>query len=85
MNKLELTCLYEHDDYDDLDLYQEIYDKDNDISFSVGNLNYCPEDAIIDRSLFNACDYVDTLNKGIELAKKGYEEVTIKYEKSKEV
>ena len=84
MNKLELKCLYEYDDYDDKTIYQEISDDENDIKFSVTNLDFEPEDAIIDRCLFSAKEYIDALNKGIELAKKGYEAVSIKFEKLEE-
>ena len=52
-------------------------DKENDIHFSVGNLSWQPEDAIIGRSLFDANDFVRTLNKGIELANKGIKQVVL--------
>jgi len=56
----------------------EIYNKENDINFSAYPLTDCPEDAIVERDLFNGYDYVKALNKGIELAKKGYDKVEIK-------
>jgi len=56
----------------------EIYNKENGINFSAYPLTDCPEDAIVERDLFNGYDYVKALNKGIELAKKGYDKVEIK-------
>lgn len=79
--ELELKILEEIDAYEDEVRYQEINNKENDITFSVSNMDYCPEDAIISRDLFSAIDYINTLNKGIELAKKGYDKVVFKKEK----
>lgn len=73
--ELKLKVIEEIDVYDDVCRYQEISDKENNISFSVSNLDYCPEDAIIGRALFSANDYINTLNKGIELASKGITKV----------
>lgn len=74
--------------YEDGDEYsthsQEIYDKEHDISFSVYNLCECPEDAIIGRDLFDANDYIKTLNKGISLAQKGITKVTGTPERNQE-
>ena len=73
--ELKVKVFEEIDEYDDTCRYQEINDKENDINFSVSNLDYCPEDAIIGRALFSANDYINTLNKGIELASKGITKV----------
>lgn len=81
--ELKLTIKEEIDDYDDEVRYQEISDKDNSIYFSVHNMDFCPEDAIISRDLFSALDYINALNKGIELAKKGYEKIIAIKEKVK--
>lgn len=81
--ELKLTIKEEIDTYEDEVRYQEISDKDNDINFSVHNMDFCPEDAIISRDLFSALDYINALNKGIELAKKGYEKVIATKEKIK--
>ncbi len=78
--KLGIKLKQEIDEYEDIITYQELEDKENNISFSVHNLNWDPEDALIQRELFNAQDYVETLNKGIELAKKGYTSVVIEDE-----
>ena len=51
---------------------EEIEKNEENISFSVFNLDECPEDAIIGRNLFTTDDYIMALNQGIELAKKGY-------------
>jgi hypothetical protein len=56
----------------------EIYNKENGINFSAYPLTDCPDDATVERDLFNGYDYVKALNKGIELAKKGYDKVEIK-------
>lgn len=84
MNELTLKCKYEYDNNECIRTYQEICDKKNNIDFAVSNFNYSPEDAIIDRGLFNADDYVNVLNKGIELAKKGYDKVNLIYERINE-
>lgn len=76
-NTLKLKLYQEVDEYEGITTYEEINDKDNDIHFSVCNLNWQPEDALIDRSLFDANDYVKALNKGIELAKKGITKIVL--------
>lgn len=75
---LELDVDYTYDEDICEDTRQQIVDKDNEIYFSVNNLCDCPEDAIIGRDLFDATDYINTLNKGIELAQKGYSKVIAK-------
>lgn len=71
---LKLDILVSEDYYED-EYRQEICDDNNDIYFSVHNLTECPEDATVYRNLFNADDYIRALNKGIELAKKGYTKI----------
>lgn len=59
---------------------QELYEVDgqNEIPvYSVWNLCDCPEDAIVDRSLFSAYDYVRAVEYGMELAKQGYDSVSV--------
>ena len=63
---------------------QDLYNDTEKIYFSVNNLDECPEDAIIGRDLFTADDYIDTLHKGIELARKGYTEIKINEIESEE-
>ena len=72
---LELDIYYTEDMDSCEDRSQTIIDKENDINFGVCNLTDCPEDAIIGRDLFNSDDYIRALNKGIELANKGYTKV----------
>lgn len=50
---------------------QEVYDGDRSV-FDVWNLDDCPEDAIIGRSLFDAHDWLAAVNYGIKLARQGY-------------
>lgn len=59
------------------DRSQNVVNEENDISFGVCNLSECPEDAIIGRDLFDVEDYIRALNKGIELAKNGYDKIEI--------
>ena len=56
--------------------YQEINQKVNGIcvEFFVSDLD-CLADATVNRALFDVYDYVEALNKGIELAKMGYDQV----------
>lgn len=56
--------------------YQEIDQEVNGIriEFFVSDLDHLA-DATVNRALFNVCDYVEALNKGIELAKMGYDQV----------
>ena len=69
--ELKLTVIEGNDDC----ASQEINDTENGISFSVHDLYECPEDAVIGRDLFDAYNYIKALNKGIELAGKGYTSV----------
>ncbi len=71
------------DDYGDV-RGQDLYNENEKINFSVYNLCECPEDAIIGRDLFTADDYISTLEKGIELAEKGYTEIKINEIESEE-
>lgn len=71
------------DDYGDV-RGQDLYNENEKINFSVYNLCECPEDAIIGRDLFTADDYISTLKKGIELAKKGYTSVITREVESEE-
>lgn len=73
--KLDIYCTWDIDSWGDRS--QTIVDKENDINFGVYNLTDCPEDAIIGRGLFNSDDYIRALNKGIELANKGYTKVVV--------
>lgn len=54
--------------------YQRVKDEEG-VKFSVYNLAECPEDAIIGRDLFNASEWIDAVKYGMELAKRGYDEI----------
>lgn len=58
--------------------YQEINQEVGGIrvKFFVSDLD-CLADATVDRELFDVCDYVEALNKGIELAQMGYDQVVL--------
>lgn len=74
---MKLTQCY--DDYDDTLTSQTIkWDYDNfKGSFHVQNLWDCPEDACIGRDLFNAADFLEVVHFGMDLARKGYEDIEV--------
>lgn len=74
-----LTLVEEEDEYNCITSNQEVYDGDKRV-FSVWNLDECPEDAIIDRSLFSAYDWLRAVKYGIKLAQQGYTNVGFKME-----
>lgn len=69
----------EEDEYNNITSSQTVYDGDKTV-FDVWNLDECPEDAIIDRSLFDAHDWLAAVKYGIELARQGYTDVGFKME-----
>lgn len=69
----------EEDEYNSITSSQTVYDGDKMV-FDVWNLDECPEDAIIDRSLFNAFDWLRAVKYGIELARQGYTNVGFEME-----
>lgn len=83
--ELILNVYYEEGEYGEDDIISEqIFDEKYDIFFGVDNLDDCPEDAIIGRSLFDVDGYIRALNKGIELAQKGYVNVKANWIKEEE-
>lgn len=62
---------------DDEQTEQMLFDENNKYMFGVYNLNECPEDAIIRRSLFAVEDYIKAVEYGIQLAQQGYTDVKI--------
>ena len=68
----------ETDEYDDV-CYESI--NNGMMAFSVGNLNECPEDAIIGRDLFDADDYIRAVRTGMRLAQEGYTDLDVEYNK----
>lgn len=63
---------------------RELYENRATIIFRVHNLNECPEDAVIGRDLFQAADYVNTLQLGMKLAQLGYDSINLKEIKESE-
>ena len=85
----EFKIVYEYDD--DLgsdylmnqDLYEVNEDGDHEIYY-VYNLTDCPEDAIIDRSLFSAEEYVAAVEYGMSLGRQGYTSTKVTYVERKD-
>ena len=73
------NLIEEEDEYNGITSSQEVYDGDKTV-FDVWNLDECPEDAIIDRSLFDAHDWLHAVKYGIELARQGYTNVGFEME-----
>ena len=81
--ELNVKVIYGEEDY--YTRFQELScQEEPEVKYSVYNLSDCPEDAIIDRSLFSANQYVKVLNLGIKLAQKGYTKVVAEYEKEED-
>ena len=76
---LELTIEEEVGTWDEV-ISQELNKQVDDIfiSFNVNNLNERPEDAIIDRDLFDAYDYIKAIKLGMKLREKGYKDIKFK-------
>ena len=73
------SLVEERDDYDLYVCGQEVYDGDK-LVYHVWNLTDCPEDAIIERSLFSAHQWRKAVKYGMELAHQGYTGVGFKME-----
>lgn len=57
---------------------EELYTKDDkNIVVDFQAYNLCPEDAILGRDLFDADDYIKALEKGMEIAKAGYDKISV--------
>lgn len=56
---------------------QELWSEDENIHYMVNDLCECPEDATINRALVSAYEIADFIELGIELAKKGYDKISI--------
>lgn len=48
-----------------------------EFGFTAYDLCECPEDATIDRDLFNGYDYLDAIRLGMELAREGYTSIEV--------
>lgn len=75
MKNLNITVYDYEDEYDDHVQFTGGNTED-DISFYAKDLTDCPEDATLDRDLFSVYDYVEAIKLGIELGKKGYDNIT---------
>lgn len=54
--------------------------EEEQISYYVQNLDQNPEDAIVDRDLFTAEDYIAAIQLGMDMREKGYTNVSIEWE-----
>lgn len=50
------------------------------VRFSAQNLDECPEDAILSRSLFSGHDYIAALKMGMRIARSGYDSISYEIE-----
>lgn len=64
-------------DSDDFAVGVSVFDNDDNMVFSVYNLNECPEDAIIGRDLFDEHDFINAVKLGMKLAQEGYTDCKI--------
>lgn len=46
-------------------------------TFTAYNMCECPEDATVDRDLFNGYDYLTAIQLGMELAREGYTSIEV--------
>lgn len=70
-----------HDEEDGFDTYHQIKDVTNDpdvnLSFRASDLSDCPEDATLNRYLFNGWDYIKAIELGMKLAILGYDGIEV--------
>ena len=64
-------------DKDDFAVGVRVFDNNDDMVFSVCNLNECPEDAVIGRDLFDEQDFINAVKLGMKLAQEGYTDCKI--------
>ncbi len=64
-------------DSDDFAVGVSVFDKNDNMVFSVWNLNECPEDAVIGRDLFDEQDFINAVKLGMMLAQEGYTDCKI--------
>ena len=72
-----------HDEEDGFDTYHRIEDVTNDpdvnLSFRASDLSECPEDATLNRDLFNGWDYIEAIELGMLLANLGYDSIEVEH------
>lgn len=64
-------------DEDDFAVGVNVFDSNDNMVFSVWNLNECPEDAVIGRDLFDEQDFINAVKLGMKLAQEGYTDCKI--------
>lgn len=64
-------------DADDFAVGVRVFNNNDDMVFSVCNLNECPEDAVIGRDLFDEQDFINAVKLGMQLAQEGYTDCKI--------
>ena len=64
-------------DSDDFAVGVSVFDKNDNMVFSVWNLNECPEDAVIGRDLFDEQDFINAVKLGMKLAQEWYTDCKI--------
>lgn len=67
----EFQATYQTDEYDFVSGV-DLFDKEDNMVFSVYNLDGCPEDAVIGRDLFDEHDFIKAVKLGMKLAQEGY-------------
>lgn len=67
------------DDYNYIAEAEMAYCPQEQISYCVENLDQCPEDAIVDRDLFSAEDYIAAIQLGMAMREKGYTDVSVEW------
>lgn len=72
----EFNATYQTDE-DDFAVGVALFDRDDNVVFSVWNLNECPEDAVIGRDLFDEHDFINAVRLGMKLAQEGYADCKI--------
>jgi hypothetical protein len=73
--------IIEEEDGDGIDPInvQTVKDETGNIYYEVCDLDDCPEEAVIGRSLFSANDYIAAVRFGIQLHDMGYDDVETSY------
>lgn len=78
-NILRFEVVNKFDKYYQLTVAQMASCPQEQIAYCVENMDGCPEDAIIDRDLFTAEDYIAAIQLGMDLREKGYTNVSVEW------
>lgn len=68
-----------HEIVDDMENEEEV-----EVSFGAGDLSECPEDATLNRCLFNGWDYIEAIELGMKLHELGYNSLDVEHIKENE-